>query len=377
MSLFGRKKLIFLYIFLLILSLIFLTYSKNTSSKSLLKEEEISKYKLASNCGKYSGINRGELARCVKENLEKSVTEIGYVKTAIDLEKSVEIYPEINTICHPYAHFIGKGAFVETKSIKESLFTATSFCEWGYLHGLNIEASNEFKGEELYNKLIEGCLYLKELKGNYYECAHGMGDAFLSSTKNLEEAFKLCDLISDEGIHLNCSQGAANYWADYIVKKVMNKDKLTKDESTYISGEPYKKCEEVKNPIDRDGCFDYAVRLNQVYVGGVEKFIPLCKKHLGVDLNSCYKGIGRELAYHQGKSIEMVVELCKEANDFNAISSCIEVLITSRTQMFMDKDGKVLNAVCVERNLSDKGVEEGCRKAREGLQKFFNGEFNL
>ena len=372
------KKIYFFIAFVLLAGLASLLMVNTNGGSIYTNKNSLNKYILSKKCGEFAGVNRGLLASCVKSTIESNVTKIGYVATARDLEKSVELVPEINTICHPYSHFIGKGAFKETNSIKKALFTATSFCEWGYLHGLNIEAGNEYKGVALFNVLYDGCLYLKELKGNYFECAHGMGDSFLSSTGSLQEAIKLCDMIKDdEGIHLNCSQGATNYWADAIVKKVREGSTLTTLEKSYIAGEPYAICNQFTEASDRAGCYDYAVRLNQVYVGGVEKLIPLCKKFKGTDLASCYKGIGREMAYGQGFSVERVVAHCVEAEEEGAIAACVNVLVTSRTQMFQDRLGKVLKQVCTIKNEENTGVRMGCDESRKGLAPYFEGKFNL
>jgi len=181
----------------------------------------------------------------------------------------------------------------------------------------------------------------------------------------------------DEGIHLNCSQGATNYWADAIVKKVREEATLTSLEKSYIEGEPYAICDQFTGVSDRAGCYDYAVRLNQVYVGGVEKLIPLCKKFKGTDLASCYKGIGREMAYGQGFSVERVVDHCVEAEEEGAIAGCVNVLVTSRTQMFQDKLGKVLKQVCTKKHEENLGVKMGCDESRKGLAPYFEGKFNL
>lgn len=372
------KKIYLFLTLVLIAGLLSVIMVSNNQSNTYTNKHSLNKYILTKKCGEFAGVNRGLLASCVKTTIESNVEKIGYIATARDLEKSVELLPEINTVCHPYSHFIGRGAFNETKSIRKALFTATSFCEWGYLHGLSIEAGYVYQGKKLFDVLYDGCLYLKELKGNYFECAHGMGDSFLNSTGNLVEAIELCDYITgDDGIHLNCSQGATNYWADAIVKKVREEVPLTALEKSYISGEPYAICDQFTQVPDRAGCYDYAVRLNQVYVGGVEKFIPLCKKFKGDDLASCYKGIGREMAYGQGFSVERVVAHCVEAEEESAIAGCVNVLVTSRTQMFQDKVGKVLAQVCSKKHEENAGVKLGCDESRKGLAPYFKGKFNL
>jgi len=335
--------------------------------------------KLASSCQNYIGVDRAGLTLCVKNTILKEVKDIGYVKTAHDLESSVKEYPEINQVCHPYAHYIGIGALQETHSIVRALGDATSFCEWGYLHGMNVEASLLYNGRDLLKVMLDGCEYLKNKNGNYFECAHGMGDSFQSKYQNITTAYKWCDMIPDVSMHENCSQGATNYWADHIVLKYKSAPKLlSKDEYKLLTQNPYSFCEQISNLIDRGGCFDYAVRLDQGHIGGIKVFEKYCQKYSQEDLSNCFKGIARELAYAEGYSLSDVYQTCLSSKDFHAISTCVVELVSSRTQMFRDNKGMVLKNLCTyARDSHNPGLIDGCKEATADLKPYFSGTFKL
>ena len=373
------KKIAIFVAFLLLLSALIPILFKHNSSPVTINKGNLKTSYLAATCGKYSGVNRGELGKCVKATIDQRVLTQGFAATAKDLEASVKIVPEINLICHPYAHYIGRGAFKELHSVKLALSAYTSFCAWGYLHGLNVEAATEYKGAELLKILIDGCYYLKSLKGNYFECGHGVGDAFQSISPTLQDAYYWCNQIKDEGLSQNCSQGATNYWADDIVKRSKIEGfKPTAAEVDYLGGKPYSLCETIKPINSRAGCFDYAVRLNQAYVGGIRSFPSFCAKENSVDQVNCYRGIGREIAYSQGYSITQTLDLCAKASNIDAVAACTEEVATSRTQMFQDIKGVALKSICNYAKLTKlPGLLKGCEQSKTDLAPYFSGSFHL
>lgn len=376
----NKKIAIFVGLVLLLSAFIPVALKQATqnSGNSIIKANFKDSY-LAAKCGKYSGVSRGDLGKCVKETIDQRVLTEGFAATAKDLEASVKIVPEINLICHPFAHYIGRGAFQELKSVRLALTAHTSFCVWGYLHGLNIEASTQYKGQELLDILLDGCYYLKSLKGNYFECAHGIGDAFQSISPTLQEAVSWCDKIPEEGVSQNCSQGAANYWADDIVKRSKADGfKATEEEKALLGGDPYMLCRTFKVVNSRAGCFNYAVRLNQAYLGGITSFPDFCAKENSVDQSDCYRGVGREIAYSQGYSIDQSLDQCSKAGTLNAVAACTEEVTNSRTQMFQDIDGVVLKSVCAYAIKSkNPGVLKGCEQSKINLSPYYSGDFNL
>lgn len=376
----SKKIAIFVGVIMLFSALIPVTLNQvDNKSKSGIVKADLKTSYLAATCGKYSGVSRGDLGKCVKETIDQRVLTEGFAATAKDLEASVKIVPEINLICHPYAHYIGRGAFKELHSVKLALTAFTSFCAWGYLHGLNVEAATEYKGAELLKILLDGCYFLKTLKGNYFECAHGIGDAFQSISPTLQEALYWCDQIPDEGVSQNCSQGATNYWADDIVKRSRVEGFApTPTEKKVLGGEPYLLCTTLEEVNSRAGCFDYAVRLNQAYLGGITYFPGFCEKVNEVDQVNCYRGIGREVAYSQGYSIIQTLELCAKSNNMNAVAACTQEVASSRTQMFQDIKGVALKAICAYATKSkNPGIIKGCEQSKEGLAPYFAGDFHL
>jgi len=340
---------------------------------------------LASTCrNTYSpnSVDNQNFAACVKHYLNTSVAKKGFLQTEKDLDNSIKVMPQINYVCHPYAHYIGAGAIKTTKDIKIAIKYATPNCEWGYFHGMNVASTSLFHGKALFDQLSAGCNYVKSLNYNEYECAHGMGDAFdTAAGYDLYKAFAQCDLISDIGLHLNCSQGAANNWADYYVVNVAkaNLDKIPDSIKLYLSGKPYAKCDSVTNPIDRSGCIDYMVRINNAYKTGLANWNKYCNSYTSsADNESCFQGLGREWAYSKNLSMHGAVSNCLTANTERGQSRCIIELINSRTQMNADRNGIQLKSACKDPSFaSNAAVIDGCNRAYKSLAPYFNGSFQM
>jgi len=325
--------------------------------------------------------DRMKLRDCVREYLDSSVKSKGFAATAHDLEKSVGEHREFNLVCHPFAHYIGKGALNELGSIKKAIGAATSFCAWGYLHGMNVEAASKYKGQELFDVIYEGCMYVKSLNANYFECAHGMGDAFdVANNYDMMKAFSWCQKIPDQGVHANCSQGVVNHWADYYIVNEFLADpkKLTADQKYLLEGHPYFVCEKVTNSTDRGGCFDYMVRVNNAYKTGIEGWEKHCNAYTGRDNVDCFQGLGREWSF--GKTLTHVesVAKCAVANEVDATALCTQEIINTKTQIYQDTKGTIIKEICENTTLKKNiGIKKGCEQAALALKPYFAGKFNL
>ena len=373
-----------LVIGIVLISTIALTLAYLTSTEDIKrnnKEKYVEKDLLAYSC-KENIDNREKLALCVKEYISKSVENKGYKETEIDLEKSIEIYPFINKVCHPYAHIIGKGAFNESRNIKDAILNNTSFCAWGYMHGLYVAASEKYKDNELFDIALEGCLYLKEIKGNYYECAHGMGDAFVSSNGlDLLIGVSWCGKIEDKLIRQACSEGAANYYFDYRVNNVLKEDKskATKVEKRILDKEDlYSVCREIKDDIDILGCMDYATHAQSIFPEGLSLYEKQCLNEKGIYNQGCYKGLGREYAFNFNLSDEMGLNKCLSSKYNEGVKDCTVAFIFSRTQIARDQKGEIFKKLCnKEYRGSKKGAEIGCSEVYRMLKSYFDKSFNI
>ena len=321
-----------------------------------------------------------KLSDCVKHYLDESVKKKGFIATQIDLEKSVENLPIINQVCHPFSHYIGEGAIRELKGdIKEAIKYATDYCNWGYFHGMNVELTTLYKGQELHDILIDGCEYVKKFNYNPYECAHGLGDAFdVAENYDYNKAVAWCEMIKDEGMHENCAQGVFNNWADYHIVKIVKESPELMDEETKIimDGQPYKPCETIENPVSRRGCFGYMVRVNNAYKTGMEGWENYCLSYKDPDQMSCFQGVGREWAYNKLYTTEQVFTKCLIATTDQAEQLCIIETINSRTQFNRDKKGTILKSTCALFK-NNPSVTTACRRAATNLQPYFDGDFIL
>ena len=334
-------------------------------------------------CGKLTAdINeRPALKGCVGEYIKKAVEVKGFKATAADIEQSVQKFPEINVVCHPYAHYLGAGAWKEYKSIRKSLNFATSFCAWGYLHGLNVAASEDLKGDALLKELLDGCAYIKELKGNPFECAHGIGDAFdVSGKYDLLYAFSFCRKIPDAGMHRNCSEGASNHWMDYymvegVLKGVYKPEGAAK---LLFKGQPYAMCLQVPDRIDRNGCLDYATHLIPGYKEGLAALEKACYQLAGLDNDGCFKGLGREYAFTPSVTLKDAVSRCLKAENYMGVRMCAGDLINAKTQVYRDRNGSILKEACsYDISLRDERMVKACKSIADALKGYFNKDYQL
>lgn len=325
--------------------------------------------------------DRMKLRDCVREYLDTSVKSKGFAATAHDLEKSVGEHQEFNLVCHPFAHYIGKGALNELGSIKKAIGAATSFCAWGYLHGMNVEAASKYKDQELFDVIYEGCMYVKSLNANYFECAHGMGDAFnVANNNDIMKAFSWCQKISDQGMHANCSQGVVNNWADYYIVNEFLEDpkKMTPEQLYLLDGHPYFVCEGVTNSTDRGACFDYMIRVNNAYKSGLQNWEKYCNAYKARDNVDCFQGLGREWSFSKSLSNIESVTKCTLANESDAAALCTQEIINAKTQIYQDTKGTIIKEICENATLKKNvGIKKGCEQAALALKPYFAGNFKL
>lgn len=325
--------------------------------------------------------NRSALRTCIGDYMKASVKIKGYKETAMDIEASVAIYPEINVVCHSFAHYLGQGAWDKYHSIIKALNDATSFCAWGYLHGLNVAASADLKGDALLAELMKGCDYVDLKKGNKYECAHGIGDAMdVSSNYDLLWAFSMCAKIPDDGMHRNCSEGAMNNWTDYyMVEDVLKGRTQPKGvEKLLFKGQPYAICLEVPNRIDRNACLDYATHLIPGYSNGLADIEKACHILTGADNDGCFKGLGREYAFNPKVTLRDGVERCLLAENYMGVRVCAGDLINAKTQVYRDTKGAIINEACgYDISIKDERMVNACKSIKEALQGYFDGTYQL
>jgi len=361
--------------------LYFKSDSGKATTEATSKSIKVNSYNSAADACEKLLDNRSALRTCIGDYMKASVSIKGYKETAKDIELSVAKYPEINVVCHSFAHYLGQGAWEKYHSIIKALNDVTNFCAWGYLHGLNVAASAELKGDVLLAELMKGCDYVALKKGNQYECAHGIGDAMVdSSNKDLLYAFSMCSKIEDDGMHRNCSEGAMNYWADYymvgdVLKQVVKPEGTDK---LLFNGQPYAKCLEVPNRIDRNACLDYATHLIPGYANGLADIEKACHVLTGADNDGCFKGLGREYAFNPKITLRDGVERCLLAENYMGVRVCAGDLINAKTQVYRDTKGAIIKEACsYDISIKDERMVKACKSINEALQGYFKGEYQL
>ena len=321
------------------------------------------------------------LYQCLKTEIKSDISKKGFYKTEIDLERAVTNYPVINTTCHSFAHYIGAGAYQELGSIPKAITERTSLCAWGYMHGLYVAASAKLKGQELFDQMYKGCITIAKLKGNPYECAHGMGDGFVQgNSSNIKVALSWCDKIPNTVWHQLCSEGAFNNLMDYhmLTDIFLHHEKANALERAALTGNPYILCLNVSNHIDRWGCLDYSSHLRNAYNGNLQIIINACNQLSGDDNAGCYKGLGREWAFSfNSVSNKAGFSNCKEAKNDLGVAQCEIAFIFSRTQVTLDSHGKIYHSLCDNKGILTKGEIEGCDQVGVMLKDYFHGLWTI
>ena len=370
-----KNKLLLFFLPLLLISSGLISYS------ILGKTPQVT---LASTCKPFAvdtTKERGALAECVKHYINVNISRVGAINLERDIIKSVKLVPQINYVCHPYAHAVGKQALIETKDIFKAVKESTSYCAWGYLHGMNVEAGQMYSGQKLFDAMLLGCNEVKKLGGNPYECAHGMGDSFdVKADGNIYEALSWCSKIKDEGIHLNCSQGAVNNYTDWYVVDIQKNhtQQLKASAKALLNGKPYSFCDPITNTIDRSACFNYGSRINNAYRGGLIGWSKYCNDYSGEDNAYCFQGLGREWVFVKTMSNEEAIKNCMTAKTEHGVEVCSEEYLNTITQIQRDRKGTVFNKVCNDQTLlTNPGFRTACKVTASALKSYFEGSFDL
>jgi hypothetical protein len=155
-------------------------------------------------------------------------------------------------------------------------------------------------------------------------------------------------------------------------------DKLTEEQKHILGGNPYSKCEPIKNATDRAGCFDYMVRVNNAYKTGLKDWEKYCNAYTGRDNAECFKGLGREWGFTKTLSHVQAVTKCTLANEVDSTALCTQEILNAKTQIYQDHRGEIIKEVCNNATLrKNPGIKKGCVQTAIGLKPYFDGDFKL
>ena len=162
-------------------------------------------------------LDNGGRNNCYKEVGKLLFDQMGYQKV-LDSFQANEAYPEIFSRCHEVTHYLGRSAYLETKSIPALYNQDRSVCHGGFYHGVIEGYFAEKNLLVLGEPSAELASNIKSVCGNsndysvprfYSECVHGIGHAMMYITDaELPESLKFCDALSTRSDQQTCYGGA-------------------------------------------------------------------------------------------------------------------------------------------------------------------------
>ncbi len=301
MSIFKSKS-IYLYLFLSLLivllwTLAFLIFPyKNFSPKADLKRSEESSNFIVSKMGECAKAKKR--TECLKQTAKDFLNNFTLKEVLSVFEKN-ETKPELISICHEAAHYLGRKEYQKQQSLSKVFSSCNHSCLGGCYHGAlegyfinqNITINGE-DDSEVASKMpgLCGVQSNYQIPQDFTECLHGLGHAVMFLSENdLLRSLKLCDQLHTKDEQDLCYTGAFMANVDGAQSGSDHPSKYFKpDNDLYpctILGEKYLSM-----------CYTYAVL--QPHQGDLKKTIDICLMVPPDYRNSCFRTMGRDRVYN-------------------------------------------------------------------------------
>ena len=199
-----KKILVVFAVFLFVIGILLSKYQKNQITDWGNTEEFL--IKNHSECE--STKQRRDYINCMVAKSKdfvgvRGVGELVSAAQRISNGKKVDLVGSIN--CHDMMHSLGKAAGLYMKSFDEAITECLPFCGGGCFHGV---LEGKYSSNPNMKKFVsEACLFTKDIKKSEAHCYHGLGHAVAVQLGDIDDAFKYCDYVIEEG-RLWCGSGA-------------------------------------------------------------------------------------------------------------------------------------------------------------------------
>lgn len=180
-----RKVVVLPVILALIISTISLVMASKNDSKLPVK----SKYKLET-AEEFKNYCK-EDTKCYKNQLGLYMSKSGVEKTILMINDLAEITQGIYNDCHNISHSLGQEAY--NLIGKEALKYHSNSCQWGFGHGVLIQASESLPSTLFVDTFKDFCVIDPEPIG----CLHGIGHALGSKKTDAKETQDICYKIGE------------------------------------------------------------------------------------------------------------------------------------------------------------------------------------
>ena len=219
------------------------------------------------------------------------------LKEVFSVFEKNETKPELISICHEEAHYLGRQEYQKQKSLSKVFSSCNHSCLGGCYHGAVegyfIEKNIAIDGEndEAVAKEISSLCGKKsdyQTPQDLTECLHGLGHAVMFLTENeLPRSLKLCDTLNTEGEQELCYTGALMANTDSVQSQDHPTNYIKADDPMYPCPILDKKYQKI--------CYTYGVL--QGFQSELDKTISICKQVPSEYAIECFQTMGRDRVY--------------------------------------------------------------------------------
>ena len=263
--------------------------------------------------------------------------------------------------CHQSAHHLGRMTFAEYGAAASISVEET--CRSGMRHGM-MEQLFVTRG---ITNLADDVDVLCPSEDDYFsrhQCLHGVGHGVMAWTAyEIEDALKLCDLLSGEASQRSCYTGI------FMENVVSGLSAQVGQSSAYVDrSDPHYPC----NILDEryvDDCYWYQTsQMLVVFNRDLELVAQACQEAPPVARRSCFGSYGRDLSGIHGRSPLMINHYCGLAPSVQFRGACIDG--AARTLFWEESqqdDGLALCAAVEDPLLAESCYESVFGQARTVL----------
>lgn len=312
-----------------------------------------------------AGYIRRELDKCYQEGgrdgCYKEVAKVFYqglgLKTALNLLKSNEQYPQVYARCHEVTHYLSRLEFEKQKSIASVYSQCDSTCHGGCYHGTmeaylkdKLNSEDDLDLAPHFSKVCGNPQdYQKPLEFN--ECLHGLGHAAMFVTDmELIDSLKLCDTLGQKEYMDRCYSG--------VFMENSSSSTSNDHKTKYLrADDPFYPCNALEEKY-LAFCWQYqssyfALVQNQDFSKVAQMCLQIAKEYH----DNCFKTIGTNQVGFT-PSQEVMRDNCNKMPSGHFQKICVEGVISSFAYRFVGDLDRMVN-FCAMFNSSTK---EGCYK---------------
>lgn len=166
---------------------------------------------------------------CFEKHYQKVVAEQSIAQAFSDLKVRYDKSPLVRSLCHPFAHVIGRAAVEKYPDVADAYTKGDHFCWSGYYHGVMEKILYDTPQEDLpatINAICDSVPGKASYSFDYYNCVHGLGHGVMYVTDNeLFDALVMCDNLDGSWEQESCYGGVfmenvitdfENHHTDYL-----------------------------------------------------------------------------------------------------------------------------------------------------------------